>query len=205
MLRMARLRMGASGCAGTAGLARQAGPVTAGEQGLSNITLAQGTGTMMVESMVQRRQQARLRSIGAHLGLGGAGLKPAAAAPFVGNDSQGLGIRAAAQPPIFNPQSQHDEAFEFWQEHGFVVVAALSVQEVAEMNAAADEGWLKHYAHEQGELMVFYPLLDYPEVDKFCNHENTMPLISQMLVSTRHAHSNSMSREVLTGFLCFKI
>ena len=59
---------------------------------------------------------------------------------------------------------------------------------------------MKHYAHEQGELMVFYPLLDYPEVDKFCNHENTMPLISQMLVSTRH--SNSISREPLIDFLC---
>ena len=84
----------------------------------------------------QQHEQARLRSIGAHLGLGRAGLQPAAAAPFVGNDSQGLGIRAAAQPPVFNPNSQHSEAYEFWQEHGFVVVAALSEQEVAAMNAA---------------------------------------------------------------------
>jgi len=130
------------------------------------------------------RQQARLQSIGAHL----APPHPtaAAAAPFVGNSAQGLGIRAAIQPPVFDPKTQHDEAFEFWQEHGFVVVAALSEQEVAEMNAAADEGWLKHYAHQENELMVFYPLMDYPAVDKFCNHENTMPLISQMLGGWEH-------------------
>ena len=109
------------------------------------------------------------------------GSPAAAAGQFVGNDEQGFGIRAIEQPPVFDPRTQHDEAFAFWQDQGFVVVTALDEAEVAEMNAAADDGWLVDYEAHPGELMVFYPLLDYPAVDKFVKHESTMPLISQML------------------------
>lgn len=109
-----------------------------------------------------------------------------AAVPFVGNGQQGFGIRAQTQPPVFDPCTQHMEAFRFWEENRFVVVQALSACEVREMNDIADRGWLREYAHTPSELMVFYPLLDYSAVDKFINHPSTMPLISQMLGGWQH-------------------
>jgi hypothetical protein len=105
---------------------------------------------------------------------------------FIGNSQQGFGIRAQKPPPVFNPRTQHADAFEFWQENRYVVVQALSASEVREMNQIADHGWLRDYAHVPSETMVFYPLIDYPAVDKFINHANTMPLISEMLGGWEH-------------------
>ena len=138
--------------------------------------------------MAPRRQ--RLGAVAAHVApaLSGVSAVQTAAAPqpFVGNGQQGFGIRAKAQPPVFDPRTQHAEAYRFWEENRYVVVQALSASEVREMNEIADRGWLRDYAHVPSELMVFYPLLDYPAVDKFINHPTTMPLISQMLGGWEH-------------------
>ena len=139
--------------------------------------------------MAQRRK--RLGVVTAHVAPALSGInavQPAAAAPqpFVGNGRQGFGIPAKRQPPVFNPRTQHAEAYRFWEENRYVVVQALSASEVREMNETADRGWLRDYAHLPPELMVFYPLLDYPAVDKFIKHAATMPLISQMLGGWEH-------------------
>ncbi len=150
---------------------------------------------------LQRQQppSRRLATVAAHLGAQpvlpatastctargvAATLQPPQA--FIGNNQQGFGIRAQRPPPVFDPRTQHVEAFEFWQENRFVVVQALSASEVREMNEIADRGWLRDYAHMPSETMVFYPLLDYPAVDKFINHSTTMPLISEMLGGWEH-------------------
>jgi|EP01047_Picozoa_sp_COSAG01_P036236 hypothetical protein len=41
-------------------------------------------------------------------------------------------------PPPFDPAVQPDEAFDFYCEHGFVVISALSASEVAKLNTVAD-------------------------------------------------------------------
>jgi hypothetical protein len=137
----------------------------------------------LVAGAMAQPQRRRLAATAAHLTKSprADGAAAAPPAPFVGNTEQGFGIRATAQPPVFDPLMQHAEAFQFYQEHRYVVVHALSAEEVREMNEIADTGWLLDYAHVPSELMVFYPLLDYPAVDKFIKLPSTMPLISQML------------------------
>ena len=41
-------------------------------------------------------------------------------------------------PPPFDPASQFDDAFNYYCEHGYVVISALSAGEVAQLNTVAD-------------------------------------------------------------------
>ena len=87
-----------------------------------------------------------------------------------------------AQHPVFDPKTQFDEAFRYYQENGFCVITLLSEQEVADMNAVADE-FCEHpdrvTLNGQGELV--FPLVHYPEVDFTVAHPNQKPLISKIM------------------------
>ena len=93
---------------------------------------------------------------------------------------QGFGLLSPEQPPVFDPVVQHEEALSFYSEQGYVVVNALSQAQVLEMNALADR-WLEEYAADPAAATLFYPLPDYPGVDKFITHPRTFPLISAIL------------------------
>eukprot|EP01050_Picozoa_sp_SAG11_P011300 SAG11_NODE_1187_length_5588_cov_6.285662_5_plen_416_part_00 len=122
-----------------------------------------------------------------------------------GLTQQGFGIgwqdrASAVQPPMFDPTWQFRQACEFYAENGFVVVDALSQDEVAEMNNVADlflrdtagasfgagGSGLEGESHGNGQL--FYPLLGsaddidrYSAVDKYITHPKTLPIIAHVL------------------------
>ena len=86
-------------------------------------------------------------------------------------------------PPPFDPQTQEDEAFQFYHENGYVVVNSLSEQEVTDLNAVCDE-----FVHDRGEEIdvpgqgqLVFPLLEYPEFDFTVVHPNTLPLVQRIL------------------------
>jgi hypothetical protein len=87
-----------------------------------------------------------------------------------------------ATHPVFDPNTQFDEAFRYYQENGFCVITLLSEREVAAMNAVADE--FCDYPDRvtsggQGELV--FPLVHYPEVDFTVTHPNQKGLISKIM------------------------
>ena len=89
--------------------------------------------------------------------------------------------------PVFNPRTQFDEAFRYYQEHGFTVIELLSEEEVVAMNAVADE-WCsaadRVTLNGQGELV--FPLVHYEEVDFTVTHENQKPLIDKIMGGWEH-------------------
>ena len=100
----------------------------------------------------------------------------------LGPGLQGYGIRRS-HPPPFDPRTQADEAAAFYFENGYVVVNALSEQEVADLNVVADE-----FVHDRGQEIdvpgqgqLVFPLLEYPEFDCTVVHPNTLPLVERIL------------------------
>ena len=115
-----------------------------------------------------------------------------------GSAEQGFGIGWAdrtphAQPPVFDPVEQFEEACAFYDAHKFVVVKALKASEVAEMNAVAelfleDTGDAELQRASLGQGQLFYPLLGsaddidrYSAVDKYITHERVLPIVGDAL------------------------
>jgi hypothetical protein len=86
---------------------------------------------------------------------------------------------------VFDPVAQRDEAMAHFHEHGYCVLSALSGAEVAELNTLADR-WLHEYAACEECRYLFYPLLDYPEVDRYCTHPRVLPLVAHVLGGLEH-------------------
>ena len=83
----------------------------------------------------------------------------------LGNEVQGLQI-IKHHPPPFDPNTQQDEAFAFYQENGYCVISALSSQEIKDLNAVADNFRKYDENHNDiGPAELFFPLLQYPEFD----------------------------------------
>ena len=102
--------------------------------------------------------------------------------------TQGYGIVSHHLPP-FDPVAQLDEAFEFYEAHGYVVVTQLGADEVRALNAVCDE-----FHHERGSEIdvpgqgqLFFPLVNYPEFDGTVFHPNTLALVGRILGGIEHA------------------
>lgn len=101
---------------------------------------------------------------------------------------QGYGINRH-HPPPFDPVAQLDEAFAFYEEHGYVVVTQLGDGEVSQLNAVCDEFHAERGAEIDvaGQGQLFFPLLNYPEFDGTVFHPNTLPLVGRILGGLEHA------------------
>ena len=99
----------------------------------------------------------------------------------LGTEVQGL-QRLGSHPPPFDPSTQEDAAFAFYQQHGYVVVSVLSPQELRDLNAVAD-GWRKRgeEGEDLGPVDHFFPLLRCPEFDFTFWHPKTLPLVTRIL------------------------
>eukprot|EP00947_MAST-08B_sp_MAST-8B-sp1_P001480 g1480.t1 len=100
----------------------------------------------------------------------------------LGPSVQGFGI-LGAHPPPFDPVTQLEEALQFYNEHGYVVVRQLDERELAELNGACD---LIHRERGSeidvpGQGKLFFPLLLWPEFDFTVFHPRTLPLVSRIL------------------------
>jgi hypothetical protein len=99
----------------------------------------------------------------------------------LGNEVQGLQI-IKHHPPPFDPNTQADEAFEFYRQNGYCVITALSEQELTDLNAVADNFRKYDENHvDVGPAELFFPLLGYPEFDFTFFHPNTLPLVQRIL------------------------
>jgi hypothetical protein len=90
--------------------------------------------------------------------------------------------RFKTHPPPFDPNTQQDEAFEFYRQNGYCLVSALSEVELGELNGVAD-GFHK-YAEDGsiiGPAELFFPILNHPEFDFTFFHPNTLPLVKRIL------------------------
>lgn len=101
---------------------------------------------------------------------------------------QGFGI-IGHHPPPFDPVNQFDEAFSFYEEHGYVVVTQLHDREVRQLNAVCDQFHQERGAEIDvpGQGQLFFPLLNYPEFDGTVFHTNTLPLVGRILGGVEHA------------------
>ena len=99
----------------------------------------------------------------------------------LGTEVQGL-QRLGSHPPPFDPTTQEEDAFAFYQQHGYVVVSVLSPQELRDLNAVAD-GWRKRgeEGEDLGPVDHFFPLLRCPEFDFTFWHPKTLPLVTRIL------------------------
>lgn len=98
------------------------------------------------------------------------------------------GYAKHAPHPIFDPRTQFEEAFHFYQENGFVVIPLLSEQEVAELNVVCDEWTMQpDRITLQGQGDLVFPLVHYPEVDSTVVHPNQKALIGRILGGWEHA------------------
>jgi hypothetical protein len=89
--------------------------------------------------------------------------------------------------PTFDPRTQEDEAFEFYQLNGFCVIKMFSTDEVKRLNAVCDE--FCRYPERisldgQGELV--FPLVHYPEVDFTVTHPSHKPLLARIMGGWEH-------------------
>ncbi|PDH39415.1 MAG: hypothetical protein CNE99_05750 [OM182 bacterium MED-G24] len=100
---------------------------------------------------------------------------------------QGFGI-IKHHPSPFDPVEQIDEAFAFYEAHGYVVVNQLSDVELQQLNEVCDEFHNERGAEidvpNQGQL--FFPLLNYPEFDGTVFHPKTLPLLARILGGIEH-------------------
>ena len=97
------------------------------------------------------------------------------------------GFAAYGSHPIFDPRTQEDEAFEFYQRNGYCVIKMFDAKEVVELNDVCDE--ICNYPERitlngQGELV--FPLMHYPEVDFTVDHPSQKPLVSRIMGGWEH-------------------
>ena len=103
----------------------------------------------------------------------------------LGPQTQGFGAYGAH--PIFDPHTQADEAFEFYQLNGYCVITMFSAEEVQRLNDVCDEFCSypeRITLNGQGELV--FPLVYYPEVDFTVDHPSQKPLVSRIMGGWEH-------------------
>jgi hypothetical protein len=107
---------------------------------------------------------------------------------------QGFGI-ISHHPAPFDPFTQFDEAFAFYEEHGYVVVSQLNEEEITTLNMVCDE-FNEERGTEidvRGQGQLVFPLLNYPEFDGTIFHPKTLPLVGRILggvQNVRHIEFN---------------
>lgn len=89
--------------------------------------------------------------------------------------------------PIFDPRTQEDAAFEFYELNGFCVIKMFSAEEVTLLNDVCDE--FCRYPERitlkgQGDLV--FQLVHYPEVDFTVDHPSQKPLVSRIMGGWEH-------------------
>jgi hypothetical protein len=105
------------------------------------------------------------------------------------SELQGYGILGEHPPPFdTSDPAQLDAAEAFYDESGFVVVQALSEEEVTQLNAATD-AWVAERGAEidfPGQGQLFFPLVAYPECDCTTQHPKVFPLLSRIFGGVEH-------------------
>jgi len=126
--------------------------------------------------------------------------------------TQGFGRVSAERPPAFDPAADIDAACDFFEAHGFVVLAGcLTAAELAHLNEFCDrsqaerpEAWglgerRKPHHRNQG-LIYSQPLLDYPELDPYTRHPRSFPVVSRLLGGEEHVRFSEFNlRETPEG------
>ncbi len=107
--------------------------------------------------------------------------------------AQGFGRVTTEQPPDFDPQSEFEAAYGFFEKNGFVVLRqCLKSDEIKHLNEFFDrtqaerpESWGlsdKRKPHHRNQGLIFsQPLLDYPELDDYTQHPSSLPMVSRIL------------------------
>jgi ectoine hydroxylase-related dioxygenase (phytanoyl-CoA dioxygenase family) len=111
--------------------------------------------------------------------------------------AQGFGRVSEEVPPAFAPEAV-EQAYAYFAEHGFVVLAdALNAQELEFLNRFCDrtqverpESWglgARRKPHHRNQGLIFsQPLLDYPELDPFTRHPSSFPVVARILGGREH-------------------
>ena len=106
---------------------------------------------------------------------------------------QGFGKVSLDPTPHFDPASHLEEAANYFEEYGFVVLAnCLSDKEIEHLNEFFDrtqqevpEKWglgERRKPHHRNQGLIFsQPLLDYPELDFYTQHPSSYPVVSRLL------------------------
>lgn len=107
--------------------------------------------------------------------------------------SQGFGRVSREPTPAFDPVAQIDEASDFFERHGYVVLSAgLDAADVAWLNEFCDRtqaelpdvwglGERRKPHHRNQGLIYSQPLLDHPELDRFTRHPRSFPVVARLL------------------------
>ncbi len=125
---------------------------------------------------------------------------------------QGFGRVSAERPPAFDPGADIAAACNFFEAHGFVVLAGcLTAAELGHLNEFCDrtqaerpEAWgltdrRKPHHRNQG-LIYSQPLLDYPELDPYTRHPRSFPVVSRLLGGEEHVRYSEFNlRETPEG------
>lgn len=94
---------------------------------------------------------------------------------------------------LFDPETQRQEAVDFFQDNGFVVlVNCLSADELNYLNNFFDRtqaerpdewglGQSRKPHHRTQGLIYSQPLLDYPELDDYTQHPRSYPIVCELL------------------------
>lgn len=111
---------------------------------------------------------------------------------------QGFGRVGATLPPHFAPGEAQNEAVAYFAANGFVVLSGcLEPDEIRHLNEFFDrtqrevpERWglgarRKRYHRNQG-LIFSQPLLDYPELDRYVQHEPAYAVVAALLGGGEH-------------------
>lgn len=101
-------------------------------------------------------------------------------------------------------KTELDEAYDHFEENGFVVVGGcLDVEEVQFLNDFFDQtqtslperwglGRRKPHHRNQG-LIYSQPLLDHPELDPYTRHPSSFPLVARILGGEEHARFSELN------------
>jgi len=98
----------------------------------------------------------------------------------------------------FDPQAARDDACQFFEENGFVVLSqCLNNQALEHLNEFFDRTQTEHPErwgitddrktyHEGAGLIFSQPLLDYPELDPYTQHPRSFPLVAYLFGGEQH-------------------
>jgi len=127
-------------------------------------------------------------------------------------ENQGFGRLDTSPITHFDPQTARDDACQFFEENGFVVLSqCLNNQELEHLNEFFDRTQTEHPArwgitddrktyHEGAGLIFSQPLLDYPELDPYTQHPRSFPLVAYLFGGEQHVRFSEFNfREAPKG------
>ena len=106
---------------------------------------------------------------------------------------QGFGRVSMQAPRHFDPCSELEEAAQFFEDNGFVVLKeCLTQAELSHLNEFFDRtqeevpqkwglGEQRKPHHSNQGLIFSQPLLDYPELDPYVQHPSSYPVVERLL------------------------